>query len=83
MMWRVIANYMGKLSDDFDKVILEYRKTKSGAVEEEPQWRRCLSATASAFGMPLGLMFINEKFSGGSKEQVSLCIKENPLYKLA
>ncbi|CAB3998527.1 endothelin-converting enzyme homolog isoform X2, partial [Paramuricea clavata] len=76
MMWRVISNYMSKLSDDFDKVILEYRKAKSGAVEEEPQWRRCLSATASAFGMPLGLMYINEKFSGASKKQIEELITE-------
>ncbi len=65
---------------------MEYQKAKSGTVEEEPQWRQCLSATSGVFGMPLGLLYINEKFSGASKQKVSLlysiqtgCIKKgNP-----
>lgn len=69
-MWRVVATYMSQLSEDFKKIIMEYNKAKTGTVEEEPQWRQCLSSTAGAFGMPLGLLYINEKFSGGSKEKV-------------
>jgi predicted metalloendopeptidase len=70
MMWRVVHGYIGALSDDFKKIISEYKKAKSGTVEEEPQWRQCMSATDRAFGMPLGLLYINEKFGGGSKEKV-------------
>ncbi|XP_028393763.1 endothelin-converting enzyme homolog isoform X2 [Dendronephthya gigantea] len=76
MMWRVVSGYMSELSEDFKKIILEYKKAKSGTVEEEPQWRQCLSSTAGAFGMPLGLLYINEKFSGGSKEKIMQLIRE-------
>ena len=71
MMWRVVQNYFAALSDDFKKIILEYKKAKSGTVEEEPQWRQCIYATTGAFGMPLGLLYINEKFGGGSKAKVN------------
>lgn len=70
MMWQVINKYKATLSDDFQKIIQEYIKTKRGVVEELPRWRQCLTVTGRAFGMPLGLLYINEKFSGESKEKV-------------
>ena len=75
MMWQTVFSYMSALSEDFKKVILEYKKAKSGAVQEEPQWRECMTATSSAFGMPLGLLYINEKFSGDSKAKVSSIVE--------
>lgn len=70
MMWRVVHNYIGELSDDFQKIILDYKKAETGTTEEKPQWQKCLSATTGAFGMPLGLLYINEKFSGENKAKV-------------
>lgn len=70
MMWRVVHNYIGELSDDFQKILLDYKKAKAGTREEEPQWQQCLTSTSGAFGMPLGLLYINEKFSGENKAKV-------------
>ena len=70
MMWCVIRNFMRFLSDNFKDVIQQYNEASSGATEEESNWRQCLAATASPFGTPLGLMFINEKFTSKSKTMV-------------
>lgn len=72
MMWQVVQSYIGELSDDFKKILLDYKKAKTGTMEEEPQWQQCLRSTSGAFGMPLGLLYINEKFSGGNKAKVRM-----------
>ena len=70
MMWRVIRSYMKYLSDDFKKISQEYEEVALGTKEEEPKWRQCLTSTAGPFGMPLGLMYVDEKFTRKSKTMV-------------
>lgn len=62
--------YMPALSDDFKMIYQDYEKERSGTIEEEPQWRQCLSSTAGSFGMALGLLYVDKKFGGESKAKV-------------
>ncbi|XP_046849967.1 neprilysin-3-like isoform X2 [Xenia sp. Carnegie-2017] len=76
MMWRVVHLYMPALSDDFKVIYQDYKKERSGTIEEEPQWRQCLSSTAGSFGMALGLLYVDKKFGGESKAKIKELVSE-------
>lgn len=70
MMWHVVLRFAPSLSLKFRDTFYEYRKSVSGVAAEDPRWQDCLGVVGSSFGMPFGLLFVDEAFEGKSKESV-------------
>ncbi len=70
MMWHVVLRFSPHLSFKFREVFKEYRKSVSGTTAEDPRWQDCLGVVDGSFGMPFGLLFVDETFEGESKESV-------------
>lgn len=70
MMWHVVLRFSPYLSFKFREVFKEYQKTVSGTTAEDPRWQECLGVVSGSFGMPLGLLYVDETFEGESKKSV-------------
>ena len=70
MMWHVVLRFSSHLSFKFREVFKEYRQAITGTTAEDPRWQDCLSAVDGSFGMPFGLLFVDETFEGESKKSV-------------
>lgn len=76
MMWHVVLRFSPYLSFKFREAFKEYRRTVSGTTAEDPRWQDCLGVTDSSFGMPLGLLFVDETFEGESKKSAEEMIHD-------
>ena len=70
MMWHVVLRFAPSLSLKFREAFQEYRKSVSGVAGSDPRWQDCLGVVDSSFGMPFGLLFVDEAFEGESKKSV-------------
>ena len=70
MIWHVVLRFARSLSLKFRETFYEYRKSVSGVAGEDPRWQDCLSMVDGSFGMPFGLLFVDEAFEGESKKSV-------------
>ena len=70
MMWHVVLRFSPYLSFKFREAFKEYQKTVSGTTAEDPHWQECLGVVSGSFGMPLGLLYVDETFEGESKKSV-------------
>ncbi|XP_031570959.1 endothelin-converting enzyme homolog isoform X2 [Actinia tenebrosa] len=68
LMWHVVVLNGAYLSQEYTKVFDEYRKSIMGTSGEDPRWQTCMSEVQKAFGMAVGLLFVDKKFSGTSKK---------------
>lgn len=69
-MWHVVLRFSPYLSFKFREVFKDYRQSISGTTAEDPRWQDCLSVVDGSFGMPFGLLFVDETFEGESKKSV-------------
>ncbi|XP_078374601.1 endothelin-converting enzyme homolog isoform X1 [Oculina patagonica] len=76
MMWHVVLRFSPHLSFKFREVFKEYRKSVSGTTAEDPRWQDCLGVVDGSFGMPFGLLFVDETFEGESKESAEEMIHD-------
>ena len=70
MMWHVVLRFSAHLSFKFREVFKDYSRAISGTTAEDPRWQECLGVVDSSFGMPFGLLFVDETFEGESKKSV-------------
>ena len=70
LMWRVVLRFSPYLSFKFREVFKNYRQSISGTTAEDPRWQDCLGVVDGSFGMPFGLLFVDETFEGESKKSV-------------
>ncbi|XP_022784780.1 endothelin-converting enzyme homolog isoform X5 [Stylophora pistillata] len=76
MMWHVVLRFSPYLSFKFREVFKEYQKTISGTTAEDPRWQECLGVVGGSFGMPLGLLYVDETFEGESKKSAEEMIHD-------
>ena len=70
MMWHVVLRFSSHLSLEFREAFKDYRQAISGTTAEDPRWQDCLGVVDRSFGMPFGLLFVDETFEGESKKSV-------------
>ena len=70
MMWHVVLRFSAHLSSNFKKAFKDYHQAISGTTAEDPRWQDCLGVVDGSFGMPFGLLFVDETFEGESKKSV-------------
>ena len=83
MMWTVIRTLAPDLSPEFTSQFETFHRVAIGIASQEPRWQFCLSDlnyNKNLLGIPLGLVFVKEKFSGDSKKQVMRALKNRLLY---
>jgi len=76
MMWHVVLRFAPSLSLKFREAFQEYRKSVSGVAGLDPRWQDCLGVVDSSFGMPFGLLFVDEAFEGESKKSAEEMIHD-------
>ncbi|XP_027040814.1 endothelin-converting enzyme homolog isoform X4 [Pocillopora damicornis] len=76
MMWHVVLRFSPYLSFKFREAFKEYQKTVSGTTAEDPHWQECLGVVSGSFGMPLGLLYVDETFEGESKKSAEEMIHD-------
>ena len=80
-MWHVVRRFARSLSFKFTEAFDEYRKSVSGITAEDPRWQDCLGHVEGSFGMPFGLLFVDEAFEGKSKKSVRKPQVFHPLFE--
>ena len=70
-MWQIVRSYARSLSKKFRNLYYEYNREVFGTKSETPRWEVCISSVNKAFEMPMGLLFVEEKFNGDSKLSVN------------
>jgi len=68
-MWTVIHNFIRIMPQKYRDAYDEYVVTVIGNRTSQ-RWEECLDRMQPVFGMPLGLLFVDETFDEGSKEKV-------------
>jgi len=76
LMWHVVLRFSPYLSFEFREVFKNYRQAISGTTAEDPRWQDCLSEVDGSFGMPFGLLFVDETFEGESKKSAEEMIHD-------
>ena len=69
IMWTVIHNFIKIMPQKYRDAYDEYVVTVIGNRTRQ-RWEVCIDRMQPVFGMPLGLLFVDEAFDDGSKEQV-------------
>lgn len=73
LVWQVVRNYVGFLSQDFREAAKVLEKAQMGVDGTEETWRECIVATDAALGPAVGAMYVRKAFHGDSKEMVYIC----------
>lgn len=66
-LWQYVQNAASLLSDDFSNAHFEFNKVMSGVMQQQPRWKRALSATEGLMGEAIGELYVEEYFPESSK----------------
>ncbi|XP_071527173.1 endothelin-converting enzyme homolog isoform X2 [Panulirus ornatus] len=75
LVWQVVRNYVGFLSQEFREAAKVLEKAQMGVVGTEETWRECVVATDAALGPAVGAMYVREAFQGEAKALAEEMIK--------
>ncbi|XP_070505218.1 neprilysin-2-like [Chironomus tepperi] len=76
---RTIANYIfwcltsmssSFLSQDARNLELEYMKSATGQLEDEPRWKECMNYVSKSYSIATGALYVRKYFNHDSKETV-------------
>jgi putative endopeptidase len=67
LRWRVLSPAASRLGSAFVNEEFHYNQNFTGAREQSPRWKRCLSATSGALGEMLGQEYVKHTFSPEAK----------------
>ena len=71
LTWHLVHDRAGLLPQPFvDENFNFYGKILTGAKEQRPRWKRCVSYTDAQLGDALGKAFVERAFGAGSKERM-------------
>ncbi len=69
LKWRTLDTFAGALSSDLVAQNFAFKgKVLSGAQEDRPRWKKCVSLVDDSLGDALGQVYVDAKFAGDSKE---------------
>jgi predicted metalloendopeptidase len=70
LRWHLLTSAAPTLPKKFvDENFAFYGKTLSGIPENQPRWKRCVTATDNAMGMALGRIYVKEYFPPEAKKR--------------
>ena len=76
LRWHLLSAAAPTLSKKFvDENFDFYGKTLSGIPENQPRWKRCVSATDNAMGMALGRIYVKEYFPPEAKKRADELVR--------
>jgi putative endopeptidase len=76
LQWNIINGGAGELSDDFVDANFDfYGRTMSGRQQNNPRWKRAVSAVTSALGEAVGKMYVEKYFPAAAKERMLQLVK--------
>lgn len=67
---KILSEYLGDLSEDFNETYWEFIQFMSGAKERPPKWKRIVYTMNNVFNEPIGKIFSERYFSEQSKHEV-------------
>ena len=72
LVFHVIMNNAGILSDKIDKLNFDFRKTLTGQQEQLPRWKRGIDRVGARYGLGelLGKIYVERHFPSSSKKQM-------------
>ncbi|MEZ5331087.1 MAG: M13 family metallopeptidase [Thermoanaerobaculia bacterium] len=77
LRWSVLNAMAPVLSSQFVDADFDfYGRTLRGTQENEPRWKRCVSATQNALGEVVGQAYVARRFAGSSKDVASTMIQD-------
>ncbi|XP_076789725.1 membrane metallo-endopeptidase-like 1 isoform X2 [Arvicanthis niloticus] len=76
LVWRLILDRIGSLSQRFKEARVDYRKALYGTTVEEVRWRECVSYVNSNMESAVGSLYIKRAFSKDSKSTVRELIEK-------
>ena len=76
LRWTLLNTAAPRLSKAFvDDDFEFYGKTLTGTPENEPRWKRCVSATSNAVGMSLGKAWVRDYFPPQAKARADEMVR--------
>ena len=76
MELHVVSAYSSYLSDDFTDRKFEANKLITGVQEQQPRWKRAVSAVSGNLGETIGKLYVAEYFPESSKQRVVRLVKD-------
>jgi putative endopeptidase len=77
LTWRYVSSSAGRLPKAFvDENFDFYGHTLSGAKENKPRWKRCVSATDTQLGEALGQKYVEKTFGEQGKQRTLSMVDE-------
>ena len=76
MELHVISAYASYLSDAFTDRMFEANKVITGVQEQQPRWKRAVSAISGNLGETIGKLYVAEYFPESSKQRVIRLVKD-------
>jgi predicted metalloendopeptidase len=77
LRWNVVNAMAPDLSTAFVDADFDfYGRTLRGTQENEPRWKRCVSATQRALGEVVGQAYVDRRFAGSSKDVALTMIED-------
>ncbi len=76
LLVRLLDSFSSRLPRAFDAESFDFYGHKlSGTPEQQPRWKRCVSATDAALGEALGQVYVQKYFAGDSKQQTLAMVR--------
>lgn len=66
--WRILLSSLAFLSDDVDKIALEFKTVAYGQQDVDQRWKTCIQLTANYVSVGTGSLYIAEYFSEDDKK---------------
>ncbi len=74
--WHLLNDAANYLSDDFVQCYFDFfSKVMTGTQQQQPRWKRGISAVSRTVGMGLGQMYVEKYFPAGAKERMVQLVK--------
>lgn len=76
IVYSIVANSSGLMSDDFIDANFEFNKVMSGQKEKKPRWKRAMAVPNSMFGEAVGQLYVEKYFPKENKDYM-IALVEN------
>uniref|UniRef100_A0A146LV20 Membrane metallo-endopeptidase-like 1 n=1 Tax=Lygus hesperus TaxID=30085 RepID=A0A146LV20_LYGHE len=65
--WGVVKHFVKDLTNKIHQLAFEFERVLSGAIDDKPRWKECISVANSALEMALGYSYVQKHFDNSAK----------------
>jgi len=76
IMYRAAASSMGYLTEAADKIGLKFMKKLTGASQQPPRWKKCVTAASGSLANAVGSLYVNQFFKKEAKSAALEMVKQ-------